>query len=115
MSMHFFDPFIPLSLEDFDAKVSPSTFNFLILAMGLLLFLNLLIIVAENLLLLDPMLLKGSNQSPINKPLLKSYFLDIDKKKMENVNQGVKRASKHAKLWAKNAFDEWQMFQGFNM
>jgi hypothetical protein len=29
-----------LSLEDFDAKVSPSTFNFLILAMGLLLFLD---------------------------------------------------------------------------
>jgi hypothetical protein len=37
---------------------------------------------------LDPMLLKGLNESPINKPLLKSCFLDIDKKKMENVNQG---------------------------
>jgi hypothetical protein len=34
---------------------------------------------------------------------------------MENVNRGVKRASKHAELWAKNAFDEWQVFQGFNM
>jgi hypothetical protein len=28
MSMHFFDPSIPLSLEDFDANVSPCTFNF---------------------------------------------------------------------------------------
>jgi hypothetical protein len=34
---------------------------------------------------------------------------------MENVNRGVKRAIKHAKLWAKNTFDAWQVFQGFNM
>ncbi len=26
--MHFFDPSIPLSLEDFDANVSPCKFNF---------------------------------------------------------------------------------------
>jgi hypothetical protein len=26
MSIHFFDPSIPLSLEDFDANVFPSTF-----------------------------------------------------------------------------------------
>jgi hypothetical protein len=54
--------------------------------MGLLLFLDLLIIVALNLLLLNLMLLKGLNESPINEPLLKSCFLDIDKKEMENVN-----------------------------
>ncbi len=83
--------------------------------MGLLLFLDLLIIAAVNLLLLNPMLLNGLSESPINKPLLKSCFLDIDKKKMENVNQGGQRASKHAKLWAKNAFDEWQVFQGFDI
>ncbi len=41
--------------------------------------------------------------------------MDIDKKKMENQSRGVKRASKHGKLWAKNAFDEWQVFQGFKM
>jgi hypothetical protein len=29
MSMHFFDLYIPLSLENFDANVFPSTFNFL--------------------------------------------------------------------------------------
>ncbi len=68
-----------------------------------------------NLLLLDPMLLKGLNESPFNKPLLKSCFLDVDKKEMENVNQGGQRASKHVKLWVKNAFDEWQVFQGFDM
>jgi len=61
------------------------------------------------------MLLKGLNESPINKPLLKSFFLDIDKKEMENVKWGGQRASKHGKLWAKNAFDEWQVFQGFDM
>jgi hypothetical protein len=61
------------------------------------------------------MLLKGLNESAINKPLLKSYCLDIDKKEMENVNRRGQRASKHAKLWAKNAFDEWQVFQCFDM
>jgi hypothetical protein len=61
------------------------------------------------------MLLKGLNESAINKPLLKSYCLDIDKKEMENVNRRGQRASKHAKLWAKNAFNEWQMFQSFDM
>jgi hypothetical protein len=61
------------------------------------------------------MLLKGLNGCPVNKPLLKSFFLDIDIKTMENVNQGGQRASKHVKLWAKIAFDEWQVFQGFDM
>jgi hypothetical protein len=61
------------------------------------------------------MLLKGLNESPVNEPLLKSCFLDIDKKEMENVNWGGQRASKHVKLWAKNTFDEWQVFQGFHM
>jgi hypothetical protein len=28
MSMHFFDNFIPLNLEDFDANVFPSMFDF---------------------------------------------------------------------------------------
>jgi hypothetical protein len=46
--------------------------------MGLLLFLILLITTVMNLLFLDPMLLKGLSESPANKPLLKSCFLDID-------------------------------------
>jgi hypothetical protein len=65
------------------------------LTMGLLLLLILLIIAIVNLLLLDPMLLKGLSEYPTNKPLLKFCFLDIDKKKMENVNQGGRKASKY--------------------
>jgi hypothetical protein len=62
MSMHFFDTFIPLSLEDFDANVFPLGLIFLmILAMGLLLLLILLIRAYANFLLLDLMLLKGLN------------------------------------------------------
>jgi hypothetical protein len=61
------------------------------------------------------MLLKGPSESPINKPLLKSCFLDIDKKEMENVNRRGQRASKHVKFWAKKPCDEWQVFQGFDM
>ncbi len=53
-------------------------FFLMILAMGLLLFLILLITTVMNLLFLDPMLLKGLSESPANKPLLKSCFLDID-------------------------------------
>jgi hypothetical protein len=53
----------------------------MILAMGLLLFFILLIIAAMNLLFLNPMLLKGLSEFPTKKPLLKSCFLDIDKKK----------------------------------
>jgi hypothetical protein len=34
---------------------------------------------------------------------------------MENVKQGGQRVTKHVKLWAKNAFDEWQVFQSFDM
>jgi hypothetical protein len=30
---------------------------------------------------------------------------------MENVNRGGQRASKHVKLWGKNAFDECQCFK----
>ncbi len=61
--VHIFDLFIPLSLKDFDANVSPFTFDFfMILAMGLLLLLTLLInVVFMNLLPLDLMLLKGIN------------------------------------------------------
>jgi hypothetical protein len=44
--------------------------------------------------------------SPIKEPNLKSQFLDLDNKKIENVNLGGRRVSKHAKLWAKNAFDK---------
>jgi hypothetical protein len=33
---------------------------------------------------------------------------------MENVNKGGWKVSKHAKLWEKNAFDEWKLFHGFN-
>jgi hypothetical protein len=34
---------------------------------------------------------------------------------MENVNKGVHRASKHVELWARNALDEWRMYDGFDI
>jgi len=33
---------------------------------------------------------------------------------MKNVNKGGQRVSKHVELWAKNVFDEWKLFDGFN-
>jgi hypothetical protein len=39
---------------------------------------------------------------------MKSQFLDLDGKEVENVNLGGRSVSKHAKLWAKNAFDKYK-------
>lgn len=50
----------------------------------------------------------------IIKPILKSRFFEINDKEMGNVNKGGRRMVKHAKLWAKNAFDEWRLFCGFD-
>jgi len=33
---------------------------------------------------------------------------------MKNVNKGGRRVSKHVELSAKNVFDEWKLFDGFN-
>jgi hypothetical protein len=33
---------------------------------------------------------------------------------MKNVNKGGRRMNKHVELWAKNVFDEWKLFDGFN-
>jgi len=45
---------------------------------------------------------------------MKICFLDINDKQMENVNKGGQKVSKHAKLWAKNAFNEWKVFCGYD-
>jgi uncharacterized protein YkvS len=46
------------------------------------------------------------NQNSLVRDLpLKSHFLDLDDKEVENVNKGGWRINKHAKLWARNAFD----------
>jgi hypothetical protein len=66
-------------------------FFLMILTMGLLIFLILLIITVMNLLFLDPMLLKGLSESPTNKPLLKSCFLDIDKKTWKMWTEEVRK------------------------
>jgi hypothetical protein len=31
------------------------------------------------------------------------------------VNKGVHKANEHVKLWAKNVFDEWRKFWGYNL
>ncbi len=52
--------------------------------------------------------------SPIKDPILKNWFLDLDEKEVDNVNKGGRRINKHVELWAKNAFDEWKVFRGFD-
>jgi hypothetical protein len=57
----------------------------------------------------------GTNlDSLVKNPILKSHFLDIDKKEFENVNKGGRKVNKHVGLWTKNAFDEWKVFCGFD-
>jgi hypothetical protein len=43
----------------------------------------------------------------------RSHFLEIDDKELENVNMGGCRPNKHVEIWAKNAFDEWWQFRGY--
>lgn len=52
--------------------------------------------------------------SPINAPISNNQFLDIGEKEVDNVNKGGQRINKHAELWAKNAFDKWKVFRGFD-
>ncbi len=47
--------------------------------------------------------------------VLKSWFLDLDEKEVDNVNKGGQRVNKHIELWAKNAFDEWRPLCGFDI
>jgi hypothetical protein len=58
----------------------------------------------------------GTNpKSPIIELILKSRFLVIDDKELENVNKGGQRVHKHAKLWANNVFDKWKNFVGLTL
>jgi hypothetical protein len=50
----------------------------------------------------------------VKEPILKFRFLKIGDKQMEIVNKGGLKMNKHTKLWAKNAFNEWKLFHGFN-
>jgi hypothetical protein len=57
----------------------------------------------------------GTNFDSLVKDLiLKSHFLDIDEKELENINKGGRKVNKHVKLRTKNAFDEWKVFCGFD-
>jgi len=38
-------------------------------------------------------------------------FLEVDEKKLNNVNRGGHRDSKHTKVWANNTFDKLRIFQ----
>ncbi len=39
----------------------------------------------------------------------------MEEKEIENINKRGCRASKHVELWARNVFDEWWVFRGFNI
>jgi hypothetical protein len=41
-------------------------------------------------------------------------ILNVVEKKLQNVNKDGQRTSIHVKMWAKNAFDEWWEFSGFD-
>jgi len=51
----------------------------------------------------------------VKNSISKSHILGLDEKEIEHVNKGECKASKHVESWAKNAFNEWRVFCGFNM
>lgn len=53
--------------------------------------------------------------SNVKDSIPKSHILGFDEKEIEHVNKGDYKASKHVESWAKNAFNEWRAFCGFNM
>ncbi len=51
---------------------------------------------------------------PVRDFLLKSQFLDLNEKEVENVNKRGWRINKHAELWVINVFDEWRGSHGLD-
>jgi hypothetical protein len=89
--------------------VGPSTFTILPIV------LNFEILVGSDVMCSGSNVGYGTNlESPIIEVILKFRFLVIDDKDLENVNKGGQRVSKHAELWANNAFDKWRIFLGFD-
>jgi hypothetical protein len=52
--------------------------------------------------------------SNVKDSIPKSHIYDLDEKEIEHVNKRGCKASKHVESWAKNAFNEWRVFYGFN-
>jgi len=52
--------------------------------------------------------------SPVRDLPMKSHFLDLDEREVENVNKGGWRINKHVELWARNVFDEWKVFDSLD-
>jgi hypothetical protein len=87
MFMHFFDIFVPSSLEDFDANVFPSMFDFFHdSSHGVIAtfdFIGNCELFASRFNVVEGV----ECEHFVKEPLLKSCFLDIDNlKEMENVN-----------------------------
>jgi hypothetical protein len=41
--------------------------------------------------------------------------MDIDENELQIVNKGNQRLNKHSEIWARNAFDAWHEFRGFDI
>jgi hypothetical protein len=57
---------------------------------------------------------KTNHDSPIKDFPLKSHFLDLDEREVEHVNKRGQRIKKNVELWARNAFDDYKVFHGFD-
>jgi hypothetical protein len=45
---------------------------------------------------------------------LKSWFLKVDEREIENLNKEGCKVDKHAKLWVKKELDEWWKVFGYD-
>jgi hypothetical protein len=120
----FFNPYIILHFEDFDflpnvfrfasiVDINSQVFSFVPTLVTNLVFHYSLDVDAS---ISDPLILvmafgfkvarRINCEFHVKEPILKIRFLDIGDKEMENVNKGGRKVSKHAKFWAKYAFDE---------
>jgi hypothetical protein len=101
---NFFNPFVPLSIQDFDI-VDDNICDQSIVDFDCI----VVIIVASDHVVVVPNVTNSESLSVFFKVYLKSCFLDIDKE-LDNVNKGDLHVTKHTKLWASNAFDDLDSF-----
>lgn len=100
----FFDPFVLLSIEDFDVVDDNSCDQFIVDFDCIL----AIIVVSDHVVVVSNV--TNSKFLSISfKVQLKSYLLEIYKE-VDNVNKSGLHVIKHAKLWANNAFDDLDSF-----
>ncbi len=95
MFSYFYNPLVLLSVDDIDVPSFHLGIDELVLEVDLHFEVICDVVSTHGFLPIDNVVM--------------NLFFEIDKE-LENVNKSNKRTSKHVKMLARNAFDEWRNF-----